>query len=35
MDHFGKEAEFEQNLIAMLQRYGWRRKNFTALRRRI
>ena len=26
MDHFGKEAEFEQNLIAMLQRYGWERE---------
>lgn len=26
MDHFEKEAEFEQNLIAMLQRYGWERE---------
>lgn len=26
MDHFEKEAEFEQNLIAMLQRYGWEKE---------
>ena len=28
MDHFEKEAEFEQNLIAMLQRYGWEKEVF-------
>ena len=26
MDHFEKEAEFEQNLIALLQRYGWEKE---------
>ena len=26
MDHFEKEAEFEQNLIAILQRYGWEKE---------
>lgn len=26
MDHFDKEADFEQALIAALQRYGWEKQ---------